>query len=824
MQHNLYSSIILTHPKKVLIAVILFTLLLGSFATKLKIDASAETLLLENDKDLQLSREVSKRYATSDFLLVTFTPKSNDLLDKQSLDTIEQFSQEVQNLPLVSGTTSILNVPLLQSPPLPMKELINNIPTLKTPNIDKTLAQKEFLSNPLYSNNLVSKDFKTTAILINLKDDTKFQELIAKRDELRNANKPLALEKLQDELKTHRDIMREANHQNIIEIREIVKKYEDFAIMHLGGVSMIADDITTYVQSDLQIFGIVVFLLLILTLFILFRSLRWVLLPLFICTMGVISTTGLLGLFGWEITVISSNFISLQLIMNMSLVIHLVIKYKEVHQKFPSHNQKQLLFDTTTSMLKPSFFVVITTITGFSSLVFSNILPVINFGWMMSMAITLSLVYTFILFPTVLMLLPKEEIDHKKTNKISFTKGLASIAQGYQLLILVGMLLAIAFSVSGAQKLFVENSFIDYFKKDTQIYQGMKMIDTQLGGTTPLDVIITFKEDDSVQNVSVEANDSFEDEMLNEFEDEFEKEQETNAQQYWFTQAKMKKVQEVHTYLESLPQVGKVLSLATLGQLGKILNEGEELDSLTLALMYQKLPSQYKKILLDPYVNIEANQLRITTRIIDSQEDLRRDALIKQIKNDLSKMLNPQYEEFALTNIMVLYNNMLQSLFDSQIKTLGVVVAILFIMFIILFRSLSVAVIAIIVNIVPVGVIFGFMGWMHIPLDIMTITIAAISIGIAVDNTIHYIHRFKIELKATNNYEKAMKNSHANIGKAMFYTALIIMIGFCVLVLSNFIPTIYFGLLTIIAMFMAIVADLLLLPAMLLLFKPIKTY
>lgn len=820
MQPNAYKTLILNHPKKVLLVIILLTLFLGSFATKLKIDASAETLLLENDKDLQLSREIAARYATSDFLLVAFSPKSNDLLDKQSLDKIQEFSNEVQKLPLVKDTTSILTVPLLQSPPIPIKELINNIPTLQSGNVDKQLAQKEFLNNPLYSNSLVSKDFKTTAILINLKDDKKFQDLIKKREKLKEEKNLQELQLVENELKSHRDMMREANHQNIVQVRKIIEKYEDFAIMHLGGVTMIADDITTYVQNDLQTFGIVVFILLVLILTFLFRSPRWVLLPIFICIMGVISTTGLLGLFGWEITVISSNFISLQLIMNMSLVIHLVIKYKELHYKFPSHNQKQLLYDTTSSMLKPSFFVVITTITGFSSLVFSNILPVINFGWMMSMAISLSLVYTFILFPTVLMLLPKEPHNPRKQNKISFTKHLSTIAQEYKLLIMTGMIITIVFSVSGAQKLFVENSFIDYFKQNTQIYQGMKVIDTQLGGTTPLDVVITFKEDDSVASVEVDSQDSFADDMLNEFESEFVTD--TNDEQYWFTAAKMQKVEQVHKYLESLPQIGKVLSLATLGELGRMINDGEDLDSLTLALMYQKLPAEYKKIILDPYMNIEANQLRITMRVIDSQENLRRDALIKKIKKDVSTILNPKYEEFALTNIMVLYNNMLQSLFNSQIKTLGVVVAVLFIMFLVLFRSLSVAVIAIIANIVPVGVIFGFMGWIHIPLDIMTITIAAISIGIAVDNTIHYIHRFEIELKNTNNYEKSVKISHSNIGKAMFYTALIIMVGFSVLVLSNFIPTIYFGLLTIIAMFMAIVADLLLLPTMLLLFKPIK--
>jgi predicted RND superfamily exporter protein len=411
-------------------------------------------------------------------------------------------------------------------------------------------------------------------------------------------------------------------------------------------------------------------------------------------------------------------------------------------------------------------------------------------------------------------LVKKSPILIIKKRDISFTTTIANIAFNNQRFVILGMILVVIFSLTGAKQLFVENSFIDYFKKDTQIYQGMKAIDQNLGGTTPLDVILTFKEN-NIEQVEIK-----EDEDLDSFDDEYE--EDTSDETYWFTVAKMEKIRKVHNYLESLPQIGKVLSLSTLDEMGKILNNGKYLDSFELALLNKKLPEEYKKILLSPYVNIDANQARITVRILDSQPNLRRDDLIKKINIDLAQMLNFKNEEFKLSNLLILYNNMLQSLFDSQISTLGTVIIILFIMFLILFRSLYIAFIALIANIVPVGVIFGFMGWMAIPLDMMTITIAAISIGIAVDNTIHYIHRFKFELKQNSNYKEAMFNTHKSIGKAMFYTSVIIIIGFSVLVLSNFIPTIYFGLLTLLAMFMAIIADLLLLPILLITFKPFK--
>jgi predicted RND superfamily exporter protein len=776
--NNFYKNIILKHSKIVLLIVAIIVAAIGSNSTKMQIDASADTLLLEDDKDLLFTNEISKRYMTDSFLVVTFRPNAPLLSDK-SLKTIQNLSDELSALPLVKKVTNILNVPLLQSPPLPLSELLKGIPTLNSPSIDKKLAKREFLTSPLYKQNLVSDDFKTTALLVNLKSiDTK-----------------------------------EQNHKNIANVRQIIDKYRNNATINLGGVSMIADDLITFVTNDLEVFSIVVFGLLIIILFILFGEIRWVVLPIFICTVAIITTTGILGYFDWKVTVISSNFISLQLIMTISLVIHLTIRYKELLEEQNDLSQYELVLQTVTSMLKPSFFVVLTTIAGFSSLVYSGILPVITFGYMMSVGLIISFILTFILFPTILLHLKKRSIHKRNTKKDSFTLKIARYAYNKQKIVIFISIVVVVFSLTGANKLYVENSFIDYFKKDTDIYKGMKDIDQNLGGTTPLDIIITFKNQDLPSSDITTKQDPDE---LDSFDDEFSDDE--DDQTYWFTTTKLETVKKVHNYLDSLPEVGKVLSLSTVNEIGKILNDGKYLDGFELALLNKKLPPEYKKILLDPYVNIQANQLRISTRIIDSAPNLRRDDLIKKINHDLANIVDPKIATYQLSNLLILYNNMLQSLFDSQINTLGSVLAILFIMFLFLFRSLKVAIIAIIANIVPVGVIFGFMGWANIPLDMMTITIAAISIGIAVDDTIHYIHRFKHEYELTKNYKEAIFNTHKSIGKAMFFTSVIIMTGFSVLVLSNFIPTIYFGLLIMLAMFMAIASDLLLLPILILLF------
>ena len=825
MLKNLYQNYLLKYPKIILLVMGLFVTVMAIFALRLEIDASAESLLLEGDKDLEFTREISKSFEAPNFLVVVYSVEDN-LLSDENLKNINTLTKEIKKIDIVESINSILDVPLLQSPPQELKELVKNVPTLQSKNIDKKLVKAEFLNSPIYKQNLVSDDFKTTVLSVNLKRDEKYFNLIQKRDRFIALKKEHSLTKdeiksfkdAKKELKNYRDTARDKTHQSIMQIRAILDNFQakkKNIKLHLGGADMITDDMIEFVKSDLKTFGLVIVVLLIIILYLLLKKVRWVVISLFICSVSLVITSGFLGLFGWEISLVSSNFISLLLIMNMSLVVHLVIKYKELHSQTDDETQKNLLLQTVTSMAKPSFFVVITTMAGFSSLVVSGILPIINFGWMMSIGMIVSLVSTFLLFPTVLILFDKHEEEHFNTADIPFTSKVAHIAYNYKKTILTTTILIVLFSLTGASKLRVENSFIDYFKQNTEIYQGMALIDQKLGGTTPLDVVLTFKEgSDEVESVTILEDG---DEELDEFEDEFE-ETEEDKNRYWFTQNKMQKIKEVHDYLDSLKPIGKVLSLATVGEIIKSLNGGKEADSFTLALLYKELPDNYRKIILSPYIDIQNNRVRISTRIIDSQKDLKRDLLLKKIDKDLKQMLNPKYEEYKISNLLVIYNNMLQSLFNSQIKTIGAVLIILFLMFLALFRSFKIATIAIIVNAVPVGVIFGFMGWMNIPLDMMTITIAAISIGIAVDDTIHYIYRFIAEYKESNDTKVAIFNSHASIGTAMFYTSTIIVIGFSILTLSSFIPTIYFGLLTMLAMFMAIVADLLLLPVLLLIF------
>ena len=803
---------------------------LGYQARYLEIDASAETLLLEDDKDLAFTRKINERYGSSDFLVLTYSPKG-DLLADNTLNSLRKLSAELLALDRVESVDSILNVPLLESPPKPVSELIKNVPTLESPGIDKALAKKEFLNSPIYRDNLVSPDFKTTALLINLHDDPLYRELLQQRNSLRKKEKEqslssveqLELEKVLRDFKNHRDKMRLIEHNNISKVRAIADNYRGDAKIFLGGASMVADDLITFIRSDLQVFGSAVFVFLMLTLWVIFRQLRWILLPLITCSFSVVTTSGFLGLFGWEVTVISSNFISIQLIITMAITIHLIVRYRELARLNPEMDQRQLILDSTIFMARPCTFAVLTTVVGFASLVLSGILPVMNFGWMMSAGIGVSLFLTFLIFPVLLMQMPKAMPNTSFESRFALTKIFADITERHGKSILFISVAAFIISIAGAARLNVENSFIDYFKESTEIYQGMKLIDQQLGGTTPLDLIVNLEQsEDEFQQTEQDSNAEVEVEDEEEF-DAFEEEFEESAgeAQYWFTAEKMARIEKIHDYLNGLEQTGKVLSLGTMLKIGKTLNSGKPLDNFMLALLYNELPERFRKIIMDPYVSVENNEARFYVRIRDSEPNLRRNELLKQIQFDLKDKLDIPEGKWQLANLLVLYNNMLQSLFKSQILTLGVVIVAFLIMFIFLFRSITIALIAIFPNVLSIGVVLGFMGWMGIPLDMMTITIAAISVGIAVDNTIPYIHRFKHEFTIDRNYLAAMHRSHESIGYAMYYTSITIIIGFSILVLSKFIPSIYFGLLTGLAMLIALVAALTLLPQLLIVLKPL---
>ena len=822
--NKIYENIIIKHP----IFIIFFLILvLGFFSLHIKnfeLDASADSLILEDDEDLKIFRKIISRYDTKDFVIITYKPNEN-LFSLNSFENIKSLKSKLENLENVHEVITLIDLPLLKVANVPLKKLnADKIKTIIDPDIDISLAKKEILESPIFKNLIVSEDGQLTSLIVNLKRDEQFVELLRKRNDLRAKEKlkieeEKELKKILVEYDKRKGNLKKINHQNIVAIREIIKEFSDTGEIHLGGVPMIADDMIEFIKSDLVNFGVGVFLFIIITLIVVFRELRWVALPLLNCFYAVLIMIGVLGFVNWDVTVISSNFISLMLILTIAMNIHLAVRYKQLCNEMPNSEQSEIVFLTTKKMVWPCLYTALTTICAFTSLVFSGIKPVIDFGWMMTIGLSVTFLTSFILFPSILLLLKKKEDSFNNEAQSHFTGGLAYLAKhhGNKVLFLSGLLTII--TIIGITKLKVENSFINYFKEKTEIYQGMKLIDEKLGGTTPLDIVINFKKETFDSNESIPSSDDAE---LGLDDDSFDlgSEIEINTKDYWFTSTKIKQIEKAHNYLESLPEIGKVLSLTSLIRVAEDLNEGKEFDPFELNIIYKKLPEKLKTNVVDPYISIENNEARINLRVLDSQKDLRRKELIEKINSDFKNKLEFNEDQFQITGVLVLYNNMLQSLFDSQIKTLVFVMFGIAIMFIILFRSLTLSIIGIIPNFIAAISILGIMGLLKLPLDMMTITIASITIGIAVDNSIHYIYRFREEFKKINDYKKTIDICHMSVGRAIFNTSVTIIFGFSILVLSNFIPTIYFGLFTGLAMLIAMLAVLTLLPKLILMVKP----
>ena len=821
LQATKYFANFITYQSKITLLFIL-TLLVFSISnlSNFKLDASSDALVLENDDDLRYYREVSSNYSSSDFLIVLFTP-NEPLFSKNVIKRVRNITNEFESLEGVDTVLSYLDAPLLFSPVLPIRELAGNLRTIESEGIDLELVKEEFISSPLYSELLVSLDGKTTGIQLILPSTSEYDDFVQERYEIRTAlvnnngeEKELLvtkLETLNENIRISSDFRAKNRDELIKSIRQIISNNSEAGQIYLGGTAMIASDMLSFISSDLIFFGIGVALLFLVTLSIVFRKFRWVALPL-ICS-GLVGTfiLGFLGWMDWRVTVVSSNFVALLLIITISLTIHIIVRYQELASSQKLLSQEELVSLTIQQMLKPCFYTAVTTMVAFASLAVSDIKPVIDFGRMMVVGIFFAFIFAFTALPAAISLLKKLDSDSKKDFSKGLTLRFSSIVENYGNTVLILSLFLVLFSLVGINKLTVENRFIDYFKSSTEIYKGMELLDKELGGTSPLDIILkapkTYYEDQ-------------EEDQNNDFSDDFGNEEEFINGYWWNTQS-IERLEEVHDYLNSLPEIGKVLSVASGIKVAEKLNGDKPLSELDLALVKNMLPEDIKSTLLNSYISKDENEVRISARVLETSQGLRRNELLTSISKELENKYGFKEDEYRLTGLAVLYNNMLQSLFASQIGTLGIVFGVILLMFLALFRSIKLALLGMMPNLLAAGVVLGSMGWMNIPLDIMTITVAAISVGMAVDNTIHYVHRFKVEFASCLNYREAMLRSHSTIGRAMFYTSMTIIIGFLVLITSNFNPTAYFGFFVSLAMVMALLGALTLLPKLILIFKPL---
>jgi predicted RND superfamily exporter protein len=835
---GVYQKVVLDNPLKTLLVMIVLTIAMAMGLPNFKLDASADSLTLEHDEDLNFFREVVQRYGSDNFLIVTFSPLEGDLFEQHNLDTLASLRTELGAIKGVESILSMIDVPLLYSPKIAVADLQNELNTLLSENVDKQAAKQEFLNSPIYKDVLLSADGQTTGIMATMSLDQTYLQLVTERDALRlirdtqglSAEQETELNLISQQFLDYRTEKAVIDHQRVAEVRQLMDSYRDRATIFLGGADMITADMVDFIKSDLVVFGTGILLFIIATLALIFRQLRWVVLPLATCAICLVMILGFLSWIDWRLTVISSNFVSLLLIITLALCIHLIVRYRELQVLHPESDQRQLVNDTLMSMAKPCFYTVLTTIVAFTSLVVSNIRPVIDFGWMMTMGISLALVVAFTVIPAGMMLFGKGDGAGGDDNSAAITSKFSWFTEHYGSVVLMAAALLGIVSTYGITKLEVENRFIDYFRADTEIYQGMEVIDTALGGTTPLDIILQaptfaalpvagpsgaegYGEDDYGEDDYGEddyGEDDYGDESAN---------SSGLTDSYWFSSTGLADLSKLQHFLEAQPEIGKVSSLVQIYQVATDLS-GHKLNDFELAFMRKSLGDDIYQQMVAPYLLEDIDEARIQLRAMETA-GLRRVDLLEKINTFAVNEVGIAQSDIRYTGLLVLYNNMLQSLYKSQIVTLGAVFVGIMLMFLILFRSVKISIIAILPNFLAAAVVLGGMGIAGIPLDMMTITIAAITVGIGVDHAIHYISRFKREFAIDGDYLASMHRAHASIGQALFYTATTIIVGFSILALSNFIPSIYFGLLTGLAMTAALLGSMTLLPKLILITQPL---
>lgn len=776
-------------------------------ARNLQFDASSDTLIARGDPELAYYNRMTKTFGQRPFLVLTYTPRTGDLLSDEHVEHLELLTHDLEAIDGVEGVFSLLDAPLLKSPPIPLAELAEGFRTLQSANIDFAMAHKELTNSPLFRELLISADGQTTAIRIDLEPDPPPSErgrIVTEGES--SADVGDALARADIEYRRLATAAKLRQQQTINAVRSVRDRYSDVATMYLGGVPMVASDMVALVKSDMAIFGLVILFLLMMSLYFFFRRLRWVLIPLGTTSVTILLTSGVLSALGWPITAVSSNFVSLLAIITISFTIHLIGRYRELYAE-PSHRSHgDLAYDTMRSKLAPCLYTAATTIVAFASLVTSDIVPVMDFGRMMCVGIVISLVVTYSFFASILVLLPVNEPSESLSGTPAVTRWFAYASTHYPMRVLGVTALVVVAAFFGVGQLEVGNRIVEYFRSDTEIRQGLDFIDTTLGGTIPMDIVLTFD--------PYEAPDPSDD------EDDFaEAEPDPYPERFWFTPDKLAYVDRLQEFLGTKAVVGKSVSVANLERVARTFNDGEPLSYLALTAILGSVPETIRSTLIEPYASPATGELRISTRLHETGPHYDLNTLIQSIEDYATGDLGLDADAVHVTGVAVLFNNMLEVLLQSQISTILYVILATFTMFAVLLRSVSLAVIGVMPNLLAAAVILAFMGYAGIPLDLMTITIAAIVIGIGVDDAIHYMHRFKDELAEGKSTIDAVHATHASIGKALYFTSLTVVIGFSVLMFSRFVPTVYFGWLAALAMVLALISNLTVLPALL-----VKTY
>ena len=728
-------------------AIILLAIFCSSLGiNNFRFDASSETLILDNDVDYQIYEQTNDDFGSSDFLILAIQ-SSNEIFTLDNLQNLQNLRDKIQVIEGVDSVVSVFDAPILEQPKLSLIKSASNDKYLLEDELNLPLAKQELIDSPIFSELVISKDGKTLAFQINLDGKDNYD-------------------------------------QTVIDIRSEIQTFKNFNI-NLAGPSMIVFDTINFIKNDVITFGTITILVFFIFLYLIFRDFWPVTIILLNALIVMFISIGVMGLMDWPISIVSSNFLALLLITSIAISIHILAKVQTDVDKNISTSK------SLSDIFMPCLFTALTTIVGFASLILSDIKPVIDFGKMMSVGVLLNLLSSFVFIPLALELKNIKSITHKNIADFVYNNGYVQSKGFIKKAWIPFLLIFIPLIIYLPTNLKVENKFIDYFNKETEIYKGMETIDKNLGGTTPFDIILSLPE-------AIEEVDE---------EDLFFSENSETAK-YWWKKDNMDKLQKVQNEVSKIDELGKVLSIANGIELAQNLNNNQPLGDLELAFVRNSLlDSERAQKVLETFIDETEKSTKIFARTIDSSPNLNRNELINSIDKILQKNFEGTEIDYQITGLGVLYNNLLQSLFSSQIKTLSFVLVSIFLMVSFLFRSLLVGFSVMFIPSISVGVVMSSMSILNIPLDIMTITIASICVGMSVDYAIHFAWRYLKE----NDEKKTLLSA----GRAILITGSTIIMGFLVFLFSNFNPTILFGVFSGIAIFFAMFLSIYLLPRIL---------
>lgn len=768
VMQRIYSWVV----RRAWLVVVVVLLAAGALAVsqfgKLGIEFQTTTLLDQKDPELKIYEELHETRTWSQNEFAVVCASGVDWTSEEGATLLRALVTDLEAGPEVGGTMSLLNIPLLRQNPdqkpnvlalagAGMKYIGGRSP------INHESARTELLDHELATGSLISKDGRSTNVLVYLR--------VPEPGAPGTATTQARWQQLVDGLRTVR-----TQWEGRLPER-----------LRLAGVPLVYTYIMERVAHDLQVFGIAAAVLFSLGLLVIYRKIRYVILPLVTSLLPVVAILGYMAIAGVPFTVITSNLPLLLFVIALPYTIYLIERYLERRHLHPQEDGGEAIVRAAQSIWLPCVFSTLTTMAGFAAFTTSGIVPVKMFGILMTAGSLLSLLLVFLFLPSALQPWRPVPPPSPSSSAATGTGGFGRLSAGFARLaltrprtIIALSTLVLAVSIAGTFRLTAENKFTSYFWPSSDVYQGLEFIDQNLGGTSTLEIYLRsgkvghFKSAEGIASVAA-----------------------------------------VEQYFHAVPEVGSLRSLPALIREARKTFRPEWFpamqDGALVSLVQGMAPELFQDIM-----SPDGRTASLQVRFKETAPTLNRRQIIEGLEAHLASLKDSSLQglEIETTGIFVLYANMLNSLIDSQRDTLGFVVGSIYLMLLLLFRKFRLALVVLVPQALPAVTMLGVMGWGGIPLDLVTVMIAAIALGVGVDSAIQYTMRYREEIALDGDPRAALSRTHATVGRAIWVATSIIVLGFAVLVTSDFFPSVWFGLLTGLAMLMSQFSALLTLPSL----------